>query len=201
VKTAAVGLNNQAGITPEEVRLEPATAGVKGDVDLGRRKPAMRHMRRNMRSSSLRVLFVSGRSSSRRERSRATPRRPRLRRSRARRADRSTIRSTSASASAFLSCHTGMTAARSSSVRSTLVHGIPRMIIQSLAGRECRCASMPGGCRPRRFGAVTSTGPRSASLRPHRAAAERCDKTAPGPPAKTAAIQRPSRESSECPTA
>ncbi len=40
VEATAVGLDNQAGVAPKEVRLEPAATDVEGDVDLGRRKPA-----------------------------------------------------------------------------------------------------------------------------------------------------------------
>ena len=38
VKAAAIGLDNQAGVAPEEVRLDPPTTDVEGNVDLGRRK-------------------------------------------------------------------------------------------------------------------------------------------------------------------
>ena len=39
MKAAAVGLDDQASVAPEEVRFEPTPADVKGDVDLGRWKP------------------------------------------------------------------------------------------------------------------------------------------------------------------
>jgi len=41
VKAATVGLDDQAVVSPEEVRFEPTTADLKGDVDLGSRKPAL----------------------------------------------------------------------------------------------------------------------------------------------------------------
>lgn len=41
MEAATVGLDDQAGVSPEEVRLEPTTADVEGDVDLGCRKPTL----------------------------------------------------------------------------------------------------------------------------------------------------------------
>ena len=35
MKAAAVGLNDQAGVSPEEVRLEPTTADLERHIDLG----------------------------------------------------------------------------------------------------------------------------------------------------------------------
>jgi hypothetical protein len=168
----------------------------------GRGKPARTHIRRNRRSSSLRVLLVAGSSSSRMSRSRATPRRPRLRRINLRRSAWSRICRTSASATALLSAHTGPEPAKSRSVRATVVQGMPCTRVRSPATIEPSLwAITPSGIRPRRLHAVTSIAPSSWACSPHSAAADPWDKSASGPQASTAAIHFPSTASRARPTA
>jgi hypothetical protein len=135
-------------------------------------------------------------------RRRATPRRPLQRRINARTSGTRSSPRTSASATALRSPQGGKTPARSSSVRATVVQGIPFNSVQSDSrSAPSRWAAMAAGIRPRRFAAVTSTFPGTGSISPQCSAAERCDSTAPPPHAKTAAMKHPSRLSKACPTA
>jgi hypothetical protein len=89
--------------------------------------------------------------------------------------------------------------ARSRRVRAGVVTGMPRSLVISSAGSVVWWASMPG--RRHWRGAVTSIFARRLSQMPHSAAADRWLSTAPGPAARTAASQWPSRDRTRWPTA
>ena len=82
-------------------------------------------------------------------------------------------------------------------VRTRGVTGMPRTYVRSI--RSDWWTTIPGmRCRD---GAMTSIGCALGSSSSCRIAAERCESTAPGPQASTAARNRPSRVSFVCPTA
>jgi len=125
-------------------------------------------------------------------RSTGAPRRPWARERTASRADASRSRSTSASSQARSTWRRSTTSARSSRVRARVVHGMPSTSVTSSGGRDLvRWTSMPLSDRPPRRGVVTSIAARALLRTPNSAAASRWDSRAPGPHAKTAAIQRP----------
>jgi hypothetical protein len=159
------------------------------------------HIAKKRRSSQLRLLPVCGLSSAISRRRRATPRRPGFRPIVDSTASRFRIRRTSASDTVLFKSEMCVMPARSSSMRATVVHGMPRTEVRSAGRREpSRWALIPAGMRPRRCGAVTSNGQPGSARNRHRAAAEPCERTALGPHASTAAIFPPSRLSGRCPT-
>ena len=165
VKATAIGFDDQPSIAPEEVGLADGDRRASSvTLTSGRGKPArcaqaQEHPLQLAASSlGLRVEFVdaavaagqphaghdcAGSVLAHRRRDRA-------------------IRSTSASAIAFLQFpHRTQLQRDRSRVRATVVQGIPSHARSDRHGAAIpsRCASIPPGIRPRRFGAVTSIDP------------------------------------------
>jgi len=85
-------------------------------------------------------------------------------------------------------------------VRARLVQGIPSTFVASTAVIVAPLwTSIPGRLLPDRRGEVTSIRVRLLALTFHRAAAERCESSAPDPQARNAASHRPLSLSSSCP--
>jgi hypothetical protein len=167
----------------------------------GRGRPAVAQIARKRRSSSLRAAGSDGRTNSIARRSRRIPRCPLHLPSRSWIALRSKISRRSARSQTSATRCGCMTAARSSSVRPTDVHGTPSTVVRSRGRSRDRCrTAIARRALPHRPGLVTS-GPRSCSINPRAAAAECPHSAAPGPQARTAAIHRPLRESGACPVA
>ena len=82
-------------------------------------------------------------------------------------------------------------------MRVIVVTRIPARVVISSGGSVARCGTIPS-CLIRRGDVISIAVERRT---PHSAAAARWLRTAPGPPASTAAIHRARIESTGCPTA
>jgi hypothetical protein len=112
---------------------------------------------------------------------------------------RSKIPSRSARSTATSRSGGRTTAPRSSSVRATLVTGMPSLVVKSWgASTRVRCTSTQGG--PGRFAGTVTSSRVAFGRRPQRSAAERWLRAAPVPHASTAARYRPLSETIVTPT-
>src|SRR5256885_4282978 len=91
------------------------------------------------------------------------------------------------------------TAAKSSSVRGTLVTGMPSLVVQSASvSWRVRCTITPSTFGFLRLGTVTWIAGLDVPMRPHWSTAVRLLSAAPFPHARTAAVRKPSRPMSRC---
>ena len=195
VEVTAVGLDDEPGFGPEEVNLDAAVRDLDRGIEERGGMVAPQDQRQHLRLRGLLSLPFFARGAAWRHvstsfRSDGIPRRP------------GSIDASIAGTSSSFRCaarskqlrsvRSPTVPARSTSVRAGLVHGMPSTVpVSSSRGGRTRWKRMPSIARPCSCGGITSitTGPSFTS--PSKAAALRCEMTAPLPQARAAACRRP----------